>query len=339
MSAIKRGLLTGAAALGLAVFIYRKRDAFLMLLAVLVFSCGFTLLLAPLCARLEKRGLSASSAAALSVAALVLGIVLLLASFVPYLITHCVDLIRSVTPTLSGLLAKAGNLLARFGLSAVQGGRLTELLTGTATSMTAHLARGGMAFARQAGTLGFSLVIAYYLLRERRLVAGHLVLLLPIGRRTAFLGALQGCRSAVLGYLSGMLKTSLFVGVATFAGLALLRVRDALLLSLFMGVFEVLPYIGPVLAAVPILLVTLPQGLTRALMALGIVLLVQQLEGNFVSPHFTASGTSLHPLAALVSVFALGSLFGLLGILLAIPLVVTLRSALWSVRQMTAMTN
>ena len=93
------------------------------------------------------------------------------------------------------------------------------------------------------------------------------------------------------------------------------------------------------LAAVPILLVTLPQGATRALMALGAVVLVQQLEGNFVSPHFTASGTSLHPLAALVSVFVLGSLFGLWGILLAIPLVVTLRSALWSVRQMTAMTN
>ena len=66
MSAIKRGLLLGAAALGLAVFIYRKRDAFLTLLAVLIFSCGFTLLLAPLCAYLERRGLSASAAAARS---------------------------------------------------------------------------------------------------------------------------------------------------------------------------------------------------------------------------------------------------------------------------------
>ena len=136
-----------------------------------------------------------------------------------------------------------------------------------------------------------------------------------------------------------MLKTSLFVGIATFAGLALLGVRDALLLALFIGLFEVLPYIGPVLAAVPILLVTLPQGPGRAMMALVVVVLVQQVEGNFVSPHFTASGTSLHPLAALVSVFVLGSLFGLWGILLAIPVVVTLRSVIWSARQMTALTN
>ena len=89
----------------------------------------------------------------------------------------------------------------------------------------------------------------------------------------------------------------------------------------------------------PILLVTLPQGPGRAMMALVVVVLVQQVEGHFVSPHFTASGTSLHPLAALVSVFVLGSLFGLWGILLAIPVVVTLRSAIWSARQMTALTN
>ena len=75
------------------------------------------------------------------------------------------------------------------------------------------------------------------------------------------------------------------------------------------------------------------------MLALAVIVLVQQVEGNFVSPHFTASGTSLHPLAALVSVFVLGSLFGLWGILLAIPVVVTLRSAIWSARQMTALTN
>lgn len=339
MSSAKKGLLAAATVLALAVFIYKKRDVFVLLLAVFCYSCGFTLLLAPLCARLERRGLSASSAAALSVAALVLAIALLLASFIPYLITHGVDLIRTMTPTLSGLLAQLGGLLSRFGIRLEQGSSLTELVTTSATAMTAGLARGSMALARQAGAIGFALVIAYYLLRERRLLAGHLVLLLPLHRRTAFLCALQGCKTAILGYLSGMLKTSLFVGIATFAGLALLGVRDALLLALFMGLFEVLPYIGPVLAAVPILLVTLPQGPGRAMMALAVVVLVQQIEGNFVSPHFTAAGTSLHPLAALVSVFVLGSLFGLWGILLAIPVVVTLRSAIWSARQMTALTN
>ena len=87
------------------------------------------------------------------------------------------------------------------------------------------------------------------------------------------------------------------------------------------------------LAAIPIVLTTLSQGVYRALLALGVVLLVQQIEGNFISPYFTASSTSIHPLAALLSVFILGSLMGLWGILLAVPIVVTLRSVFWSLRQ------
>lgn len=338
MSAIKKGLLLTAAALAAAVFIFKKREALALLAAVLVLSCGFTVLLAPLCSRLERRGLSAPVSAAVSVSALVLSIALLLASFIPYLVAHCVDLIRTITPTLTGILAYLSQLLSGVGLNPGQGGRLTELMTASAAAVTGRLARGSVSFIRQAGTMGFSLVIAYYLLRERRRVSCHLILMIPIGKRTAFLRALQGCKTAVMGYLSGMLKTSLFVGLATFAGLALLGVRDAPLLALFMGVFEALPYIGPVLAAVPILLVTLPQGPGRALLSMLVVVLVQQIEGNFVSPYFTASGTSLHPLAALVSVFVGGSLFGLWGILLAIPFVVTARSVYWSVRSVTAST-
>ena len=112
-----------------------------------------------------------------------------------------------------------------------------------------------------------------------------------------------------------------------------MRVVGTLLLALFMGIFEVLPYVGPVLAAIPILLSSLPQGLNQTLLALVLVVLVQQIEGNFISPYFTASSTSIHPLAALVSVFVLGSLMGIWGILLAVPLVAALRSMLWSIRQ------
>ena len=71
----------------------------------------------------------------------------------------------------------------------------------------------------------------------------------------------------------------------------------------------------------------------QTLLALALVVLVQQIEGNFISPYFTASSTSIHPLAALVSVFVLGSLMGVWGILLAVPLVTALRSMIWSLRQ------
>ena len=129
-----------------------------------------------------------------------------------------------------------------------------------------------------------------------------------------------------------MIKTSLFVFIATLMGLLLLGIKDALL-ALFMGIFEILPYIGPILASIPIILTAMGQGTTPMLFALLVVILVQQIEGNFITPYFTASSTSIKPLSALISVFILGSLMGLWGIILAIPLVVTLRSVVWSIRR------
>lgn len=329
----ERKVLLAAALVGGGVFLYQKRGTLMDILTVFVYAAAFTLFLSPLCRRLEGHGMKPKTAAVLCMLAFACGVLLLLAAFIPYLLTQTVDLVRRLMPTLSGLLQEGGELLARFGIQFTTQKGLTDKIASGMSHATAVVARGSMAFAAQAGRMIFALVITYYLLCERQRVGNHLLLLVPLRWRTTFLTAMMGCKNAVLNYASGVLKTSLFVGLATFAGLLLLRVRDAFLLGLFMGLFEILPYIGPVLAAVPILLSTLSQGLLPAALAIGVVVLVQQIEGNFISPYFTAVSTSIHPLTALVSVFVMGSLMGLWGILLAVPLVVTARSLFWSIRQ------
>ena len=321
------------------VYIYLHRSAFVNMLAVLLFSASFTLLLSPLCQRLECRGWTSAQAALASVGCLLLLALVVLLSFLPYLVTHTVALIRRSAPMLNSMAQTCSTLLEQLGLHALQVQGLSDMLGATVSSMTAMLARGSVSIVTQASRIGFALVITYYLLRERHLVANHLMLLIPLAWRTAFLSAMRGCRNAVMGYLSGVIKTSVFVFAATYLGLLVLGVRDALLLALFMGVFEILPYIGPVLASVPIVLSVLPMGLNTALLTLGLIVLIQQVEGNFVSPYFTASSTSIHPLAALVSVFVLGSLLGFWGILLAVPLVVTARSIFWSLQQAGNLAN
>lgn len=272
-------------------------------------------------------------ASACAVGVFLLIALLIVSAFVPYLVAHSVQLIRRNAPTLTALLQQMGAMLEQAGLQGVRQLGSGDMIAAAISSITAFVARGGMAFAAQTGRILFALVLSYYLLCERKRIGGHLLLCVPLAWRTAVLSTLRGCKNAAMGYLSGMLKTSAFVSLATYLGLLLLGVQDALLLALFMGVFEILPYVGPVLAAVPILLSSLPQGLHQAMLALLLVVLVQQIEGNFVSPYFTASSTSIHPLAALISVFVLGSLMGVWGILLAVPLVVIARSMFWSLRQ------
>lgn len=329
----KRMLVCALGALILMLYLYRRRSAVMGIAAVFSFAAAFTLLLAPVCRALERRGLRTHWAAGVAVGGLLLLALLIVSAFVPYLVTHSIDLIRRNAPALTALMQRIGEMLERAGLRSVDGQGAGDMIASAAAGVTAFAARAGMTFAAQTGRILFALVLSYYLLCERKRIGGHLLLCVPPVWRAAVLSALQGCKNAAMGYLSGMLKTSAFVGLATYLGLLLLGVQDALLLALFMAIFEVLPYIGPVLAAIPILLSSLPQGMHQTLLALFLVVLVQQIEGNFISPYFTASGTSIHPLAALVSVFVLGSLMGIWGILLAVPLAAALRSLLWSLRQ------
>lgn len=235
----------------------------------------------------------------------------------PYLFAHTMDLIRRIMPTLSTLNQQCTVFLNALGLHPIGQINPSEWLGTLISQGTGIIAKESMAFAAKAGQFVFSFVIAYYLLCERKRLGRHLLLLLPIARREIFLSACLGCKNALMSYLSGVLKTSLFVFLATFAGLFALGINDALLLSVFMSVFEVFPYIGPILASIPIALTALGQGIGQAISALIVVVIVQQIEGNFVTPYFTASSTSIRPFSALIGVFILGSLMGLWGIVLA----------------------
>lgn len=316
---------------------FQKRETLSRIAWVFALASVLTLMLAPLCTRMERKGLSPSASAAICVLGLVLLTATALSAFIPYLFAHTMDLIRRIMPTLSTLNQQCTVFLNALGLHPIGQTNLSEWLGTLISQGTGIIAKESMAFAAKAGQFVFSFVIAYYLLCERKQLGRHLLLLLPIARREVFLSACLGCKNALMSYLSGVLKTSLFVFLATFAGLFALGINDALLLSVFMSVFEVFPYIGPILASIPIALTALGQGIGQAVSALIVVVIVQQIEGNFVTPYFTASSTSIRPFSALIGVFILGSLMGLWGIVLAIPLLVILRSIFWSLRSATIM--
>ena len=304
---------------------------------VFLIASALTLIMSPLCTRLEQRGLRPSAASAVCVLGLVSLTGLGLSAFIPYLLAGTVDLTRRIIPTIAALTQQINVLLDIFGIHLNSSFHPADRLGALLSWGTGFVARGGVAIAARTGQIAFSLVITYYLLCERKLLGRHLLLFLPISWRKTFLSACLGCKNALMSYVSGILKTSVFVFLATLTGLFVLGINDALLLSVFMGVFEIFPYIGPILASIPIVLTALSQGVGQAVLALLVVIAVQQIEGNFVTPYFTASSTSIQPLSALISVFVLGSLMGLWGIVLAIPLMVMLRSLLWSIRSATIM--
>lgn len=145
--------------------------------------------------------------------------------------------------------------------------------------------------------------------------------------------AVGGLITRVFGqWVRGQLVLGVTVGVATFAGLILLSVtvdpifgRFAILLSVIAGVLELLPIIGPILAAIPAVLLALTAGLDVGIAAVILYTAIQQLENYFLVPKIQGDAVELHPSAVMFALIVGGAIAGLLGAILALPIAAAAR--------------
>jgi len=179
----------------------------------------------------------------------------------------------------------------------------------------------------------FIIVISFYLLKDADRLARTFEDLVPPSYQMEF----RQLRSEVSGiwnaFLRGQLILCAVVGTVVAAVLAVLGVRNALVLGLLAGVLEIIPNLGPTLAAVPAVLIAYFQGsahlpLTNgwfALLVIAAYVVIQQVENNYLVPRIIGRSLNLHPLVVIIGAIAGGTLAGVLGILLAAPTLATLR--------------
>ncbi|MGE0774035.1 MAG: AI-2E family transporter [Sphingomonadaceae bacterium] len=149
-----------------------------------------------------------------------------------------------------------------------------------------------------------------------------LLLLMPRRAEETAAAALDDASRGLRGWMLGQAVSSLVVAAFTWAGLALLGVPASGGLGLIAGLLDVIPMIGPIIAGVPAVLLAFTVSPTTALWTIGLFLLVQQLQGNFLQPMIQKQAVDVPPAVLLFAVVAAGLLFGFLGVLLAAPLTV-----------------
>jgi len=169
-------------------------------------------------------------------------------------------------------------------------------------------------------------VWVFYLIKDRPALTAAVERSMPAewrpdARAISFLGL------RVFGqWLRGQLFLGLTVGAATFVGLLLLSMtvdpvfgRFAILLSIIAGVLELLPIIGPIIAAIPAVLLALTGGIDAAVAAVVLYTVIQQLENNLLVPKIQGDAVELHPSAVMLALVIGGAIAGLLGAILALP--------------------
>lgn len=311
---IERVLIT-IAIVALALLLWRVRGVLILAFAAVLVAVIFASLAAALHRRLSIPRPLALPLAVLAVLGGVTGAVLLFGAE-----------IASQTQQLGQLLPRAWQELqdyaASWGLGEQLDGALSQL--GGAEGIRQSL--GSMAMAIGAGLTEALLVIAagIYFSAQPRLYRTGIIKLVPDHARSLVATALDDTGKALRLWLGGQLVSMLVIGALTTLGLWLLGVPSALALGLIAGLLEFIPIVGPILAAIPAVLLALTLGPEMVVWTLGLYVLIQQLENNVVYPLVQQRAVDLPPALLLFTLLAGAILFGAAGILVAAPLTVVI---------------
>jgi len=256
------------------------------------------------------------------------------------LVPLAVDQVRDLQRTLPTLVANAQNTLAetadQIGLE-----DLDVLIANFAGvgDLTQMVARGAVPFIVGIGRFLLELLVfliaTFFLLRDAPRLFQWFRRVLPASQRNELV-PLLGQVNTVLGrYVRGQMFLIGVMSTATFIGLSILQVPFVLLLAIMTGVLEVIPIVGPITAGAIACLVALghpaPWGLSQiwyvAIVAVMYTVL-RHAEDYFVIPLVIGRIVKLHPAVVIFSLLTGGTLYGLLGVLVAVPVAATLRLVL-----------
>ena len=171
-------------------------------------------------------------------------------------------------------------------------------------------------------------VTVYLMLDHERYLAQCKKLFLSVSRNEKFnqavFNAVHQANRIFSGFISGKLLDSLIVGIICFVVMFLLRMPYALLISVIVGVTNVIPMFGPIIGAVPGVFLLLMVSPAQSLGFLVFIIILQQIDGNIIGPKILGDSTGLSALYVTVAILLFGKLWGFLGMLVGVPVFATL---------------
>ncbi len=273
-------------------------------------------------------------AAVIASAVILVAVVLLFYLLIPGLIIEFRQLLIFLTnefiQDLPNLVAELEELDERFNLQLTQtfieySNQFIRQAPGNVQQALRVLTTFSMGLITQIWVILAMVFLVFYLVQDLDKAKHNLTLLFPQIYKENVVHFLHTIDEKVGAYVRGTLLKCLFVGLLTWIGLSILDMPFALMLGIMAGAFNIILYIGPFVAAIPAVLLSIMPDTPSVFLIIILYVVVQILDAFLFTPFFLGKATDLSPLTVIIMVLVGAQLMGLLGIILAIPITATLK--------------
>ncbi len=293
-------------------------------------------LLNPLVQKLGKAGFSRRIAALLILASFLAFVLVLCLAALPTILDEIHDLsenipiyIEDFRKALDPYLEHFRHLLGRTNLNSVN--EVASQHAGTALEISGKvllgLYAGGQVLIHIVTVLVVMPIVAYFMMKEWPRITAWVTGLLPRQHKETIMGLFRDIDRRLSGFVRGQLSAMLILGIGYAIALTMVGLKYGFLIGLGSGLLSIIPLVGSSVGLVVGVTVAFFQtGGDWSFVALigGIFIIGQLIEGNLLTPLMVGESTGLHPLWIFFALMAGGSLFGILGMLLAVPVTVVI---------------
>ncbi|WP_071460226.1 AI-2E family transporter [Bacillus massilinigeriensis] len=217
------------------------------------------------------------------------------------------------------------------GLPAGLHGRIEEIIEAienTLSNILGAIIRLLFALLNSIVSLAVIPFIAFYMLKDHEQIKKAAWYLTPKAWREPGKQFIRDADQSLGGYIRGQLLVCLSIGLISTLLFSLTGMPYAALLGVIVGITNVIPYFGPVIGAIPAVVIAATISFKLTVICALIVFTLQFIEGNILSPFIVGKSIHMHPLIIMFSLLAGGKAGGIVGMVLAVPIVVILRAAI-----------
>lgn len=220
----------------------------------------------------------------------------------------------------------------QFDLSEITSEEITKYLINRFSLENFNIFQGATTVTRTlvSGILNFIIgpILGFYILKDTDIIRNSFMRVIPIRQKIETEIILSKINIVFGRYVRGQLIVSLIVGVLCTIDLLILRIDFAVLLGFIAGLFNLIPFLGPIIGGIPAAFTALFISPLKALLVIITFVAIQQIDNYFISPSIMKYQVGVHPGIVIFSLIAGGAVFGWIGLLLAVPTVAIIQEIL-----------